>query len=94
VGGILAFAVFKVLYTGVIQAQAADIIVPGPRGLDDPEADVAIADRLSVGTWRDVTTTDVAPPSWNSHSSVPAAKIHDHLIRTGASHASHRRRRQ
>jgi hypothetical protein len=36
VGGILAFAVVKVLYTGVIQAQAADIIVPGPRGLDDP----------------------------------------------------------
>ena len=80
-GGILTFAVFKVLCPGVIQPQGADVIVTGTRGSDDREADVAIADHHSGGTWRGATTIDVAPPSWNSHSSVPAAKIHDHLIR-------------
>ena len=74
-GGILTFAVFKVLCTGVIQPQGADVIVTGTRGSDDREADVAIADHHSGGTWRGATTIDVAPPSWNSHSSVPAAKI-------------------
>ncbi len=50
VGALLAFGVLRVLYPGVTADEAADIIVPHLRGLNDPETDGRRSERVEPTT--------------------------------------------